>query len=94
MTSFKALITREDAGKFTTTLEQRDTADLPQNEVLVRVKYSSLNYKDALSSAGHKGITKEYPHTPGIDAAGLLKNQVLISTKRAMRSSSWATTWE
>lgn len=73
MTSFKALITREDAGKFTTTLEQRDTADLPQNEVLVRVKYSSLNYKDALSSAGHKGITKEYPHTPGIDAAGIVE---------------------
>jgi alcohol dehydrogenase len=38
--------------------------------VLVRVAYSSLNYKDALSASGNKGVTKNYPHTPGIDAAG------------------------
>jgi len=37
---------------------------------LVKVHYSSINYKDALSATGNKGITKKYPHTPGIDAAG------------------------
>jgi len=37
------------------------------------VKYSSLNYKDALSATGSKGVTKKYPHTPGIDAAGIVK---------------------
>jgi len=43
---------------------------LPENDLLIRVRYSSLNYKDALSASGNKGITKNYPHTPGIDAVG------------------------
>ena len=47
-------------------------SDLPTGEVLVRVKYSSLNYKDALSASGNRGVTKHYPHTPGIDAAGIV----------------------
>jgi putative YhdH/YhfP family quinone oxidoreductase len=37
---------------------------------VVRVDYSSLNYKDALSATGHPGVTRQFPHTPGIDAAG------------------------
>ncbi|MBE2190299.1 MAG: YhdH/YhfP family quinone oxidoreductase [Desulfobulbaceae bacterium] len=45
---------------------------LPDNEVLIKVHYSSLNYKDALSAKGHKGVSKFYPHTPGIDAAGVV----------------------
>jgi putative YhdH/YhfP family quinone oxidoreductase len=36
------------------------------------VKYSSLNYKDALSATGNKGVTRKYPHTPGVDAAGVI----------------------
>lgn len=51
----------------TVTLEQ-----LPPGEVTVRVHYSSLNYKDALSASGNRGVTKNYPHTPGIDAAGVV----------------------
>lgn len=43
---------------------------LPEHEVTVRVSYSSLNYKDALSATGNRGVTRVYPHTPGIDAAG------------------------
>jgi putative YhdH/YhfP family quinone oxidoreductase len=43
---------------------------LPPGEVLVRVAYSSLNYKDALSATGHPGVTTKFPNTPGIDAAG------------------------
>lgn len=43
---------------------------LPENAVLIRVHYSSLNYKDALSSTGNRGVTRSYPHTPGIDACG------------------------
>lgn len=46
--------------------------DLPDNDIIINVKYSSLNYKDALSANGHKGITKLYPHTPGIDSAGIV----------------------
>lgn len=44
--------------------------DLPAGEVLIKVHYSSLNYKDALSATGNKGVTRSFPHTPGIDAAG------------------------
>lgn len=40
--------------------------------MLINVQYSSLNYKDALSASGNKGVTRKYPHTPGIDAAGVV----------------------
>lgn len=43
---------------------------LPDGDVTVRVEYSALNYKDALSATGNRGVTRSYPHTPGIDAAG------------------------
>jgi len=43
---------------------------LPDGAVTVRVEYSALNYKDALSASGNRGVTRDYPHTPGIDAAG------------------------
>ncbi|GGC71998.1 YhdH/YhfP family quinone oxidoreductase [Marinobacter halophilus] len=48
------------------------TKDLPEGEVLVWVSHSSLNYKDALSASGNKGVTRAFPHTPGIDAAGVV----------------------
>ncbi|WP_457573265.1 YhdH/YhfP family quinone oxidoreductase [Desulfolithobacter sp.] len=46
--------------------------DLPEGDVLIQVHYSSLNYKDALSASGNRGVTKRYPHVPGIDAAGVV----------------------
>ena len=46
---------------------------LSQRDLLIQVKYSSLNYKDSLSYFGNKGVTKTYPHTPGIDAMGVVK---------------------
>ncbi len=51
-------------------IEQRSIDDLPDGDVLIRVRYSSLNYKDALSAIGNRGVTRNFPHTPGIDAAG------------------------
>lgn len=71
---FDALVVREtEEGSFVRRIEERSPADLPPGEVLVRVHYSSLNYKDALSATGHRGVTRNYPHTPGIDAAGLVE---------------------
>jgi acrylyl-CoA reductase (NADPH) len=69
---FKSFVVREINGKFHGGIESKAIKDLPDNEVLVAVKYSSLNYKDALSAAGNKGVSKIYPHTPGIDAAGIV----------------------
>lgn len=71
---FKAFVVEENAGVFTGAIRKRTVDDLPDNDLLVRVHYSSLNYKDALSANGNKGVTKEYPHTPGIDAVGTVVN--------------------
>jgi len=72
-TVFDALWVEERPdGSFRRTIVQRATADLPPGDLLIRVHYSSLNYKDALSAAGNRGVTRAYPHTPGIDAAGVV----------------------
>ena len=69
---FKALVVSEEGGKFIRRVTERKIDDLPGGDVLINVKYSSLNYKDALSATGNKGVTRKYPHTPGIDAAGIM----------------------
>lgn len=71
---FRALVVEEgEGGKFTRSIKERTASDLPEGEVLIRVGYSSLNFKDALSATGNKGVTKSFPHTPGIDAAGVVE---------------------
>ncbi|AYC32865.1 acryloyl-CoA reductase [Pseudomonas cavernae] len=73
MSKFKALLVSEGAaGEFTRQVVERDVSELPAGELLIRVQYSSLNYKDALSASGNRGVTKNFPHTPGIDAAGVV----------------------
>ena len=67
---FKGFIVEEQEGRFVRSIKTRSVSDLPENDLLIRVHYSSLNYKDALSASGNKGVTKSYPHTPGIDAVG------------------------
>jgi len=69
---FRALEVTEKNGKFYREVIEKNIADLPHGDVLIKVQYSSLNYKDALSAAGNKGVTRKYPHTPGIDAAGMV----------------------
>jgi len=72
-TEFKALVVHQtEVGEFARSIEQRAVDDLPEGDLLVRVHFSSLNYKDALSATGHRGVTRRYPHTPGIDAAGVV----------------------
>lgn len=72
--TFKAIVVhKSDAGQFTRHIEERTCEDLPPGEVLIQVQFSSLNYKDALSATGHPGVTRNFPHTPGIDAAGLVE---------------------
>jgi len=67
---YKALVINEVNAAFEQTIQTLHIDNLPKGDVLVKVHYSSINYKDALSATGNKGITKKYPHTPGIDAAG------------------------
>ena len=73
--SFKAMVvSRTEDGKFTREITTRELDGLPEGEVLLNVKYSSLNYKDALSAIGNRGVTRNYPHTPGVDAAGIVEH--------------------
>lgn len=69
---FKAFVVTEKNGTIKREIQNRKVSDLPDGDLLVKVHYSSLNYKDALSASGNKGVTKSYPHTPGIDAAGIV----------------------
>ncbi|MDI9245472.1 YhdH/YhfP family quinone oxidoreductase [Marinobacter sp. CHS3-4] len=69
-TEFKAWRVEEVDGGYAGSEKTLQLSDLPDNEVLIKVTHSSLNYKDALSASGNKGVTREFPHTPGIDAAG------------------------
>ncbi len=78
MSQFKALLVSEGAGGvFKQKVVERDTSELPAGELLIRVQYSSLNYKDALSASGNRGVTRNYPHTPGIDAAGVVEESAV-----------------
>ncbi len=71
--TFKAIVVREQGdGSFQRSIEDMEASSLPDGEVTIKVEYSSLNYKDALSSTGNRGVTRKYPHTPGIDAAGIV----------------------
>lgn len=70
---FKALVSSEIDKKFISEVKTRKIEDLPEGKVLIKVNFSSLNYKDALSANGNKGVSRNYPHTPGIDAAGIVE---------------------
>jgi putative YhdH/YhfP family quinone oxidoreductase len=76
------VVEKDENGNVHRGLSHRTTADLPPGEVLVRVQFSSLNYKDALAAQAHPGIVRKLPHVPGIDAAGV----VLESTNPTLQA--------
>ena len=68
---YRALVVRESEDKkFSSAIEELSTENLPAGDVLVRVLYSSLNFKDMLSASGNRGVTKKYPHTLKINLRG------------------------
>ena len=71
--NFKAFVTEETDEGFVSKVVERSLEDLPEGDVLIKVLFSSLNYKDALSASGNKGVSRNYPHSPGIDAAGIVE---------------------
>ncbi|MDD4329048.1 MAG: YhdH/YhfP family quinone oxidoreductase [Aliarcobacter sp.] len=56
--------------EFKSSIQEVETPKCEKNEVVIKVTYSSLNYKDALSSVGNPGVSKHFPHITGIDVAG------------------------
>ena len=75
------MIEKNKKGSFSQSIKQRKIVDLPINDLLIKVSHSSLNYKDALSFSGNRGVSKNYPHTPGIDAVGIVKKSSVSQFK-------------
>jgi len=68
--NFKALIVNQTEKEFTREIKSIDKSFLKQGNVLVKVDYSDLNYKDALILNNGAKLVKEFPHIPGIDFSG------------------------
>jgi acrylyl-CoA reductase (NADPH) len=81
--TFTALLATQDNGNFTATFRQLEREALPPGEVLVRVAYSSLNYKDGLAVTGRPGVIRKYPMVPGIDFAGVVEESSSPEFQRA-----------
>ena len=72
MSEFKALVVNKTETDFTVNVQAVSMDDLPQGDVLIKVQYSSVNYKDGLASIPDGKIVKTYPFIPGIDLAGVV----------------------
>lgn len=72
--TFKAFVVEEQDDKVTHQYKDMTIDDLPEGEVLIKVKYSGINYKDALATVKDSKIVKSYPMVPGIDLAGVVEH--------------------
>jgi acrylyl-CoA reductase (NADPH) len=70
MTTFKGILLSKEADQFRAALTDIDEKDMPEGDVVVRVEYSTLNYKDALAITNTSPIVRKWPMVAGIDAAG------------------------
>jgi acrylyl-CoA reductase (NADPH) len=70
---FKALILSKDDEQLSREITELDDTALPAGDVTVDIKYSTVNYKDGLVLNGLGGLVKTYPHVPGIDFAGIVR---------------------
>ncbi len=66
------LVEKSESNDVRTRLTAVAIPDLNDGDVLIKVKYSSLNYKDAMAATGHPGIVRNFPHVPGVDAVGVV----------------------
>ncbi|MGE7593749.1 NADPH:quinone oxidoreductase family protein [Peribacillus frigoritolerans] len=69
---FDALVVNKQDDQFTVNIQELSLDDLPQGEVLIRVHYSGVNYKDSLAAIPNGNIVSNYPIVPGIDMAGVV----------------------
>lgn len=71
---FKAFVVdQDDNGIVSNSYKELTKDDLPEGDVLIKVHYSDINYKDALATQDHNKIVKQYPMVPGIDLAGTIE---------------------
>ena len=69
---YSAYYVEENDGEFSSSISELELQKPEDGFVQIEVSHSSLNYKDALSASGNKGVTRNYPFIPGIDAAGTI----------------------
>lgn len=81
MQEFSAYVVREENGQVTGEIENLKVEDLTEGSVLIRVEYSSLNYKDMLAFQKHGGVIRNYPLIPGIDLAGTVMSSTTAAFK-------------
>ena len=93
MTTFKAYRTFEEDKVVSSRFVDMAIDELDQGDVVVRTKYSTINYKDALSHNGSGKIMRKFPTIAGIDMAGTVEASGDPRFKAATRSSSTVTTW-
>jgi len=67
---FKALVINKESENFTREVKSIEKNFLKHGDVLVKVDYSGLNFKDALILKNGARLVKEFPHIPGIDFSG------------------------
>ena len=82
---FKAIVIDNQNEKFTRNISELDTAALKNGNVLVKVDYSSLNFKDALILNNGATLVKTYPHVPGIDFSGTVESSEDTNFKKAIK---------
>ena len=73
LSTFRALVSVKDSGKITASFQNLTKSDLPPGDVLARVSFSTLNYKDGLTVTGQPGLIRKFPMVPGIDFAGTVE---------------------
>ena len=67
---YKAYLVEENEGTFQGSIKEIEMQSIEPGNLIIKVHYSSLNYKDALAASGVKGVASSYPFVPGIDVAG------------------------
>ncbi|RYL86524.1 acryloyl-CoA reductase [Sporolactobacillus sp. THM19-2] len=70
--TFKALIVEKNDNQLSTGIKKIHLSDLPDDDVLIKISYSSINYKDGLAVKADGKIVKSYPFVPGIDLSGIV----------------------
>jgi len=79
---YKAYVVEELDGVYSGSIKELQMRDIEPGNVIIKVHYSSLNYKDALAASGVKGVASSYPFVPGIDVAG----EILESTSNNFKA--------
>ena len=76
MSKFKAILINQEGENFTKEIKEIDLSFLKEEEVTVKIDYSSLNYKDGMILKNGGKLVKDYPHIPGIDFAGTVEHSL------------------